>query len=478
MYFTKIYFPAWLAAVSMLMSNPGARANEQYPASMASGTLPVVYINTENTAPVVDKINAIPAGLYVDPMNASQYDPVGSPEEPIVLTIRGRGNSTWQMPKKPYKLKFENKTSLLGLPKSKHFALLAYNGSQVWNSALTGFEISRRVGMPWTPNIVPVELVLNGEYEGVYFLIETIKIEPDRLNIFEQEDGETDPEIIPYGWLLEIDNNLDDYQHRFMEREDGTEIRFTFKAPEVLSEPQNAYITNELENINFLIYNSSLYYPVWTEYLDISSLVKYFICREMLHNYDGYSGSFYLHKDKVENAKWTFGPMWDFSCFTTNKDAYLLIDPKFPEWGEWHWMKKIMEYPAFTEAFKKEWTAFYSPEKMEDIISCMREPFAGLQPAFDANNRRWADVMPDDYYMNEQNSMYVVEAVLRNNSAWINAHQDIDALTVAGVETVDYNAAEGPERYFTIDGLELLARSTAPGIYILRKGDKATKMIL
>lgn len=136
-----------------------------WPASMVTGTLPVVYINTQDAAPIVDKVNPIPAGYYMDPMG-SDYAAEGSAQEPIALTIRGRGNSTWLQPKKPYKLKFDKKQSLFGLPKSKHYALMAhcFSDGDVWQANLAGFEMSRMLGMGWAPHMVPVELVLNGSY--------------------------------------------------------------------------------------------------------------------------------------------------------------------------------------------------------------------------------------------------------------------------------------------------------------------------
>lgn len=57
-----------------------------------------------------------------------------------------------------------------------------------------------------------MEVVLNGEYIGLYFLTETIRIDKDRVDIYEQNDGETDPDLIKGGWLVEVDNYIDDCQ--------------------------------------------------------------------------------------------------------------------------------------------------------------------------------------------------------------------------------------------------------------------------
>lgn len=88
-----------------------------WPADMVTGTLPVVYINTQDAAPIVDKVNPIPAGYYMDPMG-SDYAAEGSAQEPITLTIRGRGNSTWLQPKKPYKLKSTRSRAFSAFPRA------------------------------------------------------------------------------------------------------------------------------------------------------------------------------------------------------------------------------------------------------------------------------------------------------------------------------------------------------------------------
>ncbi|MCM1310723.1 MAG: hypothetical protein NC301_06835 [Bacteroides sp.] len=105
---------------------------ELYPADNISGTLPIVSVNTENFVTIIDRVTKIPASLSVTvPKN---YVTLNGKEAEAVeisdLTIRGRGNASWTWQKKPYKLKFAEKTKLMGLPKSKHFSLIPYPGFQ------------------------------------------------------------------------------------------------------------------------------------------------------------------------------------------------------------------------------------------------------------------------------------------------------------------------------------------------------------
>ena len=177
-------------------------------ATTYSGTLPVLFINTDGGVSITSKENYVNAKYYLDPMGSENVQAIGSAQAPLDMQIRGRGNYTWVgFDKKPYRIKLADKQPLAGLNKSKHFALLAHaDDNYGFMRNIVGFQLSRMIGMPWTPADTPVEVVLNGDYIGLYFLTETIRVDKDRVNIVEQPDNITNPEEITGGWLLEIDN--------------------------------------------------------------------------------------------------------------------------------------------------------------------------------------------------------------------------------------------------------------------------------
>ena len=75
------------------------------------------------------------------------------------LQIRGRGNSTWGMPKKPYRLKLTDKQSLLGMPSSRDWVLLAnYSDKTLLRNALA-LDLGAKLGMAWTPRSAFVESI-------------------------------------------------------------------------------------------------------------------------------------------------------------------------------------------------------------------------------------------------------------------------------------------------------------------------------
>ena len=123
------------------------------------------------------------ASLYLDANGVSGIEPVGSAEAPVSLKIKGRGNYTWTgFDKKPYRLKFDKKVSIMGMKKNKHFGLLAHADDDLgFLRNAVGFELSRRLGLAWTPTAEPVEVFLNGDYIGLYFLTELVRVDPDRV---------------------------------------------------------------------------------------------------------------------------------------------------------------------------------------------------------------------------------------------------------------------------------------------------------
>lgn len=141
-------------------------------ATTYSGTLPVLFINTDGGVSITSKENYVNAKYYLDPMGSENMQAIGSAQAPLDMQIRGRGNYTWVgFDKKPYRIKLADKQPLAGLNKSKHFALLAHaDDNYGFMRNIVGFQLSRMIGMPWTPADTPVEVVLNGDYIGLYFL--------------------------------------------------------------------------------------------------------------------------------------------------------------------------------------------------------------------------------------------------------------------------------------------------------------------
>lgn len=399
----------------------GSEEAAQFTADLASGTLPVVYINTEGAAPVIDRENKIQASMWIEIPEGctAEFEAVGSASEPLALTIKGRGNSSWtNSEKKPYKLKLDKKTELLGMPKHKHWALLALalgHPAQFVNT--TGFALGRELGMAWVPRSRHVEVVLNGEYIGLYDLTESVKIGSNRVDIFEQDEENEDEATIPYGWLVEIDNYSDEFQVVVPEH-DNKMMRVTHKSPEVLSEAQRTWLTDEFTRLNRIIHSPNPNTAEeWAKHIDVESMVKYFIVRELLQDYDGYNGSFYLHRDApaaddATEPLWTVGPLWDM-CFSGDleKECWAFEDTR--QSGRVHWIHEIAKTATFRDVFDEVWGAFY-PEGIKNAIAVLEREGQLCSAAERANNLRWPEISEKT---NEK--IAILKTAITNNGQWI-----------------------------------------------------------
>lgn len=354
-------------------------------ATTYSGTLPVLFVNTDNGADVVDKETYLTATYYLDPMGDSTVTAFGSAESPLALQIKGRGNWTWKgFEKKPYRLKLSSKAALLGLKANKHFALLAHaDDPHGFMRNAVGFFLSERFGLPWTPKQRPVELVLNGDYRGLYFLTELIRVDKDRVNITEQPDLCTNADSVTGGWLVEIDN-YDTDPHVAITEGDGEPIIFTYKKPEVLSQAQTDFLTAEMTRINSLVYGDKQSDELW-QYLDIEDLARFFLVQELTDNYESFHGSCYLHREMGATEKWHFGPVWDFGS-ALNKSK----TQPFYEGREHHntWAPQLWQFPAFQAKLKALWEQ-YSVDFTTDLDAYLQDYVESIEGAVANDAERW-----------------------------------------------------------------------------------------
>ena len=381
-------------------------------AASYSGTLPVLHIQTENNAAIVSKDDYVNATYYLDPMGQEGIQSIGSATAPFTMEIKGRGNYTWNgFDKKPYRIKLSDKQPLLGMTKSKHFALLAHaDDSKGFMRNAIGFELARLIGMTWTPMAKPVEVVLNGDYIGLYFLTETIRVDKDRVNIVEQEDEETDPAKITGGWLVEIDNYNEDPHVTIREGGEHT-MWITYKTPEVLSAAQEDFLTDEMRRIDQLVYGDKNSDRLW-EVLDIDALARFYIVQELTDNYESFHGSCYLYREMGDGEKWKFGPVWDFgSSFNRDKTQYLF------EGDVWHnhWIPEICKFPAFKNYVKTIWDEFCTNNFIH-IYSFIDQQKNLIASAAAADAKRWPQYGNADL----NNRVRKVTERLHKNAEWLN----------------------------------------------------------
>jgi hypothetical protein len=375
-----------------------------------SGTLPVIYVNSQVPTEDIKKGEYVDATYYLDNCGIAGIESIGDADNQVATEIKGRGNYTWTgFDKKPYKLKLAKKATLMGMDKNKHFALLAHADDNMgFMRNIAGFELSRRLGLPWTPMDKPVEFYLNGDYKGLYFVTQTIRIDETRVNITEQDDLAT--ENVDGGWLVEIDN-YDTDPHITLEEPTGYPIYFTFQSPEELSDPQLSYLTEQMTLLNNLIYNEDKNSTELFDHLDLDDAVRFYIVQEILDDTESYHGSCYLYKNTGDD-KWHFGPVWDFgNAFQRgDKCQFVWENPTFNQ----TWIGEIYKYPAFQNRVKEIWKEFCQSgyAGLEDYLTDYADY---ISTAARSNYNRW-NQYGNENVVSEKNNMI---SMIRKSVDWL-----------------------------------------------------------
>jgi hypothetical protein len=270
----------------------------------------------------------------------------------IGLNIKGRGNSTWGMPKKPYRLKFNSKQTLLGLQAAKNWVLLANYSDKTLLRNAVAFDIGHQLVADFTPHYRFVELVLNGTYQGSYLLTEQVEVNPGRVAIHEMSTDDESESQITGGYLLEVDQRLDANKYFYI----NTGIPFTIKSPEDITDKQLAYIHDYVQETERVIFSSNFSDPDsgYAKYINVDSFINWFLVNELLKNNDaaGYSSIFY-YKDL--NGKLGMGPVWDFDLAGGNYAGSVSNDPT----GWWIknsiWFNRLFQDPTFNARVRLAW---------------------------------------------------------------------------------------------------------------------------
>ncbi|MBQ6647524.1 MAG: CotH kinase family protein [Muribaculaceae bacterium] len=368
-----------------------------------SRTVPLVHINTQDSMPIISKDYYINGELWIDNCGIEGFESLGSDDAPMVMEIKGRGNYTWTCLKKPYKIKFAKKLSPLGLDNSKHFVLKP--DCDDWSGYLrneTGFETSRQLGMPYTTRQYPVELILNGEYEGIYFLCEKIRVESGRVDIMEQIDNDTNPYNVTGGWLIEKDGNGPLINAQYQNNDpDESFYYFSSESPELLSQEQLNYITPLLQRIDSLIFVADKNDTAWENYLDINSLAKYYVIQEVMESVESFSGSLFMYKDWGEDEKFKFGPVWDFDCSTyangTTGDHFIF---EYETEFTFLWIKELLKFPHFQQNIRMVWKEFMANDLLSKVLAHAHQWRNIVKDAEIRDSQRWpflASVHPEEF---------------------------------------------------------------------------------
>jgi len=220
------------------------------------------------------------------------------------VELKGRGNSTWGMVKKPYQIKFADKVDLLGLGKARKWVLLAnfFDTTHLRNDA--AFYLSRMLGEEYALQGQYVELYVDGEDVGLYYLTHKIEI---GKNLVDLRD--------PLGIVVELDDLHGAEEICYVSLKGDC-----FGLVDVVNE-DNSEMAMEgfLSSYNQLeLAAESGDYERIKELADVESFAKYYLLSEFTVNPDAYTTSFFMYKDGNDD-KIHAGPGWDFDLALANR---------------------------------------------------------------------------------------------------------------------------------------------------------------
>ncbi len=267
--------------------------------------LPTVIINTVNSEEPYDKEHDITSNIII--LDKNTYD-TNAPG-----TVRERGNSSRTHPKKPWRIKFEKKQNVLDAPaKAKKWTLINNHSDKTLMRNVLAFEISRRMGLDFTPYCQPVDVVLNGEFKGCYQLCDQVEAKPGRIPVTEMEPTDIEGEALTGGYHFEIDSYANEEPEGTWFSSERSKIPVTVKSPDDGGTPEQFnYIYNYFSELDKLVHARNFSDPVegYRSKLNLDSYLRYFICQEIIGNADCI-WSVHMHKERGDDLI-KAGPIWD-----------------------------------------------------------------------------------------------------------------------------------------------------------------------
>ena len=294
---------------------------------ISSSNLPIIIINTDNGASIPDepKIGATMKILYV---NDSTINYLTNQDDSAYLNYNGRiwielrGSTSQGYNKKPYGFETRmadditnNNVSLLGLPAENDWVLNAMNDEPSYVRDNLSYILAAQLG-DYAPRTKYCEVIVNGDYRGLYFLTEKVKIDAHRVNIVEMDSTSNSAPDVTGGYIIKADKltggDVPAWSTSAYDYWENVDYIYHAPKPEVITPVQGAYIHAYFDTIQAMVaaHNQDVSHG-FPAYIDIPSFIDYMIMGEFASNVDIYQKSTFFHKDR--NGKFRAGPVWDFN---------------------------------------------------------------------------------------------------------------------------------------------------------------------
>ena len=371
-----------LLLLSLLATCSGAVAQTSpNPVAFTSSNLPIVVINTGGKTIVDDpKIDAY-MGIINNPNGARNYlaNPYNDYHNKIGIELRG--SSSQSFPQKSYSIEsrditnVEHDTTILGMPTENAWILYAPYDDKTCMRNVLSYRVANRTGH-YASRTRYCELVLNGQYRGIYVLMEKIKRDANRVNIKKLETTDISGNKLTGGYIFKVDKptgtgGTAGWNSKQLSST-GKTIRFLYEYPDAadIVPQQSTYLQAYVDSAETALASTTFTSATtgYAKYLDVNSFIDYFLLNEVSRNVDGYRLSTFLYKNRrSEGGKLVIGPAWDYNIAWWNANycsgnlstgwAYNFntvcgTDPNQVPF----WWARLLQDPAFTAALKCRWT--------------------------------------------------------------------------------------------------------------------------
>jgi hypothetical protein len=420
-----------------------------------SSNLPVILIDTDGKNIVDDPRIAARMRIINNPDGSRNFltDTPYNYDGRINIEIRGK--SSQMFPKKSYGFETQDAVgnnlniSLLNMPPENDWILYApYSDKSLLRNVIC-FHLTRKMGW-YASRTQFCELLLNGEYQGIYVLMEKIKRDGDRLNIARLNPDEISGDEITGGYIIAVDKMEGQYGGWYSSFDppgsDWRTIFFQYYYPKfnTIVPEQETYIQNYLYEFEEALNSPTFRNPEtgYKKYINVTSFIDHFIIYEFAKEIDSYKFSVYMHKDRdSRGGKLTAGPVWDFNLGFGNVD-FGGEGAMFPEgWmydkgvPRMYWWNRLMQDSDFRDRLKTRWVALRSgPFHTDSIISFINIQRAYTDEARKRNFQRWpviGEYIWPNYYVgiSYQDEMNYLREWIHQRLVWMDANMPGELLT-------------------------------------------------
>lgn len=355
------------------------------PILFTSSNLPIVVINTAGASiPDEPKIDATMGIIYngVGVLNHVTDTPNDYNGK---IGIEMRGAYSMSLPQKPYNIEtrdaanIQADASLLSMPAEHDWCLIANYNDKVFMRNALAYKLFNEMGHYATRTRF-CEVVINGSYQGIYLLTESIKRDNNRVNIAKLDATENTGINVTGGYIIKNDywdasNSWLLSNHPIDHPTFDVHLVYDYPKPTNITPAQKTYIQTFVNDFENALYASNYTDPVngYRKYLSLNSFIDYLIVNELAKNNDGFKKSCYFHKDIDDVtgiSKLKAGPVWDFdwawknipgcSVFSATDGSGWAhhINDCGPDVNSPGWYIRMMQDSSFQNAFRCRWENF------------------------------------------------------------------------------------------------------------------------